>query len=179
MLKKGVGRNSLNVYLSSDRFLRRVFSLLRAGRILYMYIYIALAWRHGLHLSKILSTFFTRSLASDPASSHGDLIFKTLLHPEFGMRLFSPRPLFQNWFSLPLFPLTEEAPTSTLVFWPIISLFSSFPWSQSENICCLSFCMRSVRTTISSTRVRLQSTDSLTHILYFLRQAGRSWPTFF
>ena len=33
MLKKGVGRNSLNVYLSFDGFLRRVFSLLRAEGI--------------------------------------------------------------------------------------------------------------------------------------------------
>ena len=37
---------------------------------------------------------------------------------------------------------------------------------------------RFVRTAISSTRVRLRSTDSLTYILYFLQQAGRSWPTF-
>ena len=37
MLKKGVGRNSLNVYLSFDRFLRRVFSLLWAGEILHIY----------------------------------------------------------------------------------------------------------------------------------------------
>ena len=39
MLKKGVGRNSLNVYLSFDGFLRRVFSLLRANGILHIYIY--------------------------------------------------------------------------------------------------------------------------------------------
>ena len=38
MLKKGVGRNSLNVYLSFDGFLWRVFSLLRAGEILHIYI---------------------------------------------------------------------------------------------------------------------------------------------
>ena len=37
MLKMGVGRNSLNVYLSFDGFLRRVFSLLRAGEILDIY----------------------------------------------------------------------------------------------------------------------------------------------
>ena len=35
MLKKGVGRNSLNVYLSFDGFLRRVFSLLQASGILH------------------------------------------------------------------------------------------------------------------------------------------------
>ena len=37
MLKKGVERNSLNVYLSFDGFFRRVFFLLRAGGILYIY----------------------------------------------------------------------------------------------------------------------------------------------
>ena len=37
---------------------------------------------------------------------------------------------------------------------------------------------RFVRTTISSTRVRLRHTNSLTYILFFLQQAGRSWPTF-
>ena len=37
---------------------------------------------------------------------------------------------------------------------------------------------RFVRTTISSTRVRLRGTDSLTYILYFPWQGGRSWPTF-
>ena len=57
----GVGRNRLNVYLTFDGFLRRVFSLLRVDRILY--IYNALAWRHRFSLSKILSAFFTRSLA--------------------------------------------------------------------------------------------------------------------
>ena len=37
---------------------------------------------------------------------------------------------------------------------------------------------RFIRTTISSTRVRLRSTDSLAYILYFLQQPGQSWPTF-
>ena len=37
---------------------------------------------------------------------------------------------------------------------------------------------RFVQTTISFTRVRLHGTDILTNILYFLRQAGQSWPTF-
>ena len=47
------------------RFLRRIFSVLRAGKILYIFFY-ALAWRHRFFfLSKILSAFFTRSLARD------------------------------------------------------------------------------------------------------------------
>ena len=37
---------------------------------------------------------------------------------------------------------------------------------------------RFVRITISPTRVSLRGTDSLTYILFFLQQAGRSWPTF-
>ena len=37
---------------------------------------------------------------------------------------------------------------------------------------------RFVRTTISFTQVKLRGTDSLTHIFFFLQQAGRSWPTF-
>ena len=37
MLKKGVGRNSLNVFLSFDGFLWRVFSLLRAGGLYIIY----------------------------------------------------------------------------------------------------------------------------------------------
>ena len=71
-----------------DGFLRRVFSLLRVDRILY--IYNALAWRHRFFfLSKILSAFFTRSLG---IRSH----------------VLSQWPHLQNWYSLPLFPLTEE-----------------------------------------------------------------------
>ena len=35
-------------------------------------------------------------------------LYKTILHPELGIRLRSPRPLFQNWFSYSLFPLTER-----------------------------------------------------------------------
>ena len=93
-----------------DGFLRRVFSLLRAGGILYIYIYIALAWSHRYSLSKILSAFFTRSIGMRLAPSvHGDIYLP-------------------NWYSLPLFPQTEEGATSALGFWPIISpLSSSFP----------------------------------------------------
>ena len=72
-----------------DRFLRRVFSLLRVDRILC--IHKALAWRHGFFL-----------LVQDS--------FR-FLYPEFGARspppICSRRPLFQNWFSYSLFLLTE------------------------------------------------------------------------
>ena len=53
-------------------------------------LYMALAWRHRFFSCP---RFFPLSspgvLASYPGSTHGDLIFK-------------------NWYSLPLFPLTEE-----------------------------------------------------------------------
>ena len=52
---------------------------------------------------------FARSLARDsPHLFTTTSLIKTLLHPEFGTRLRSLRPLFQNWFSLPLFPQTER-----------------------------------------------------------------------
>ena len=86
MLKKGVGRNSLNVYLSFDGFLRRAFSLLQAGG----FIYIALAWRHRFLLSKILFCFSTRSLGMRLAPS---------VHDDISL---------QNWFFFTLFPLTER-----------------------------------------------------------------------
>ena len=72
-----------------DRFLWRVFSILRVNGILC--IHKSLAWRHGFFfLSKILSAFFTRSLARDsPRSVHTDLCSK-------------------NRFSFTLFPLTER-----------------------------------------------------------------------
>ena len=100
MLKKGIGRNSLNVYLSFDGFLWRIFSI---------------AGIKGAQLE--VSAIFVQSSIS-------------LLHPEFGIRsrVLSRRPHLQNWFSLPLFPLTEEGATSALGFWPIIlPLSSSFP----------------------------------------------------
>ena len=53
MLKKGVGRNSLNVYLSFWRVpSESIFSFTGWWTL---YIYIALAWRHRSFLSKILS----------------------------------------------------------------------------------------------------------------------------
>ena len=36
ILRKSIGRNSLNVYLAFDGFVRRVFSLLRASVVLYI-----------------------------------------------------------------------------------------------------------------------------------------------
>ena len=116
-----------------DGFLRRVFSLLRVDGILY--IYNALTWSHRFFfsLSKILSAFFTRSLARDSTPSvHDDISLKNPLHPELGIKLRSPRPLFQNWFSLPLFLLTEEGATSALEFWPIISLSLPFPGHRMQ-----------------------------------------------
>ena len=67
-----------------------------------------------------------------------------------------------------LFPLTKKKATSVfrVLANHLVSFFFPHPvW-------------RFVRTTISSTRVRLRGTDSLTHILFFLQQAGRIWPTF-
>ena len=71
-----------------DGFLWRVFSLLRAGRILY--IHNVLAWRHRSFLSQILSAFFTWSLGPRfTPSVHGDISL-------------------QNWFSYSLFPLMAK-----------------------------------------------------------------------
>ena len=148
-----------------DGFLRRVFSLLRVDRILY--IYNALDWRHRFFfLSKILSAFFIRSLSPRFASLFtATSLFKTLLHPELDMRLLSPRPLFQNWFSLPLFPLTEEGATSTLGSRPIINLFFSFLGHRVQT----SVGFHSIGDPFGPlslfTRLRLQGTDSLTQFL--------------
>ena len=73
-----------------DRFLQSVFSLLRAGKF---YIYIAMAWRHRVFLSKILSIF--PPVISAVVSIY--LITSTtvpqipflVLRPEFGAR-FAP-----------------------------------------------------------------------------------------
>ena len=40
MLRKSIGRNSLNVYLAFDGFIRRVFSLLRASGFFYIYLWL-------------------------------------------------------------------------------------------------------------------------------------------
>ena len=83
MLKKGVGRNSLNVYLSFDGFLRRVFSLIRAGEFTYS---------SGLKALVLLVQdyfrLFTRSLVRDsPPSVHDDICSKTnFLLPYFRRR---------------------------------------------------------------------------------------------
>ena len=93
MLKNGVGRNSLNVYLTFWRVpLESIFSF-TGGRnfvYIYIYIYIALAWRHRFFLSKILFRFFTRSL---------DMRLAPSVHDNISL---------QNWFSLSLFPLTKK-----------------------------------------------------------------------
>ena len=64
-IQLGVGRNSLKVYLSFRRIpLENIFLFYGLADLFIL----ALAWRYGFFLSKILSTFFTRSLARD--SSH-------------------------------------------------------------------------------------------------------------
>ena len=115
-----------------DGFHRRVFSLLRAGGILY--IYIALSWRHRSTCPRFFS--FSSPVISAVVSVY--LITSTtvpqipvlVLRPEFGTR-FAPSVhddiSLRNWYSLPLFMLTEEGATSALGFWPLISLFLSFP----------------------------------------------------
>ena len=60
-------------------------------------------------------------------------------------------------FLISFFRRREEGTTSVLRSQPIIWLPSSIFPRQA-------------------TRVRSQSTDSLTHIIYFLRQATRNWP---
>ena len=138
MLKKGVGRNSLKVYLFFHGFLRRVFSLLRAGEILdILYITYISLWLEDIDTS--CPRFYFASSPGDfggsfnmsyhfnycPANPGSGAsphlfttisLFKTLLYPELGMRLRSPPPLFQNWFSLTLFPLSDEGATSALGF---------------------------------------------------------------
>ena len=106
-----------------DGFLRRVFSLLRAGGI---YISIVL-WLEGIGSSSC-PRFFPLSSPGVLAQDSPHLftvasLFETLLHPEFGMRLRSPRPLFQNWFSYSLFPLTERR--CHFRFWVLANHFAS------------------------------------------------------
>ena len=61
-----------------DGFLRRVFSLLRAGG----FIYIALAWRHKVLLVQGSFRFFTWSLAWDsPPSVHDDISLQNSSSP--------------------------------------------------------------------------------------------------
>ena len=69
-----------------------------------------------------------------------------------------------------LFPISADEKGVTSVFRVLANNSASFSFLHPVR--------RFVRTTISSTRVRLRGTDSLTYILYFLQQAGRSWPTF-
>ena len=136
-----------------DGFLRRVFSLLRADRILY--IHNTLAWRHRSFLSKILSTFFTRSLA-------------------IRSRILSWQPHLQNWYSLPLFPLTEEGGYFRfgILANHLASIFFSVRRLLRTTICPVSpFFIHPV------TECKHLLAFTLTHILYFLRQAGRSSPT--
>ena len=131
-----------------DGFLRRVFSLLRVDRILY--IYNALAWRHRFFfLSKILSAFFTWSLG--PRSC-----------------ILSRRSHLQNWFSFTLFPLTGRRCHSCFrvlanhfasIFFLPLSVDSLGPLSLSPG--------HRMQTSVGF--------HSDPHS-YFLRQAVRNWP---
>ena len=77
-------------------------------------------------------------------------------------------PLSSKLISFFLFPLRKKKATSA--FRVLANHLASFFFPHTVR--------RFVRTTISSTRVRLRGTDSLTYIFYFLQLAGRSWPTF-
>ena len=140
MLKKGVRKNSLNVYLSfwcvpSES----IFSF--TGWQNFIYIYRALAWRHRFFLSKILFRFFTRSLGMRLTPS---------VHDDISL---------QNWFSLSLFPLMKKRglfplydSSQSFSFYLLLPLsgdslgllyvhiaHSLSIRSQSANICWLSF----------------------------------------
>ena len=137
-----------------DGFLRRVFSLLRAGRILY--IHNALAWRHRSSLSKILSAFFTQSLGPRfTPSVHGDISL-------------------QNWFSFTLFPLTERR--CHFRFRVLANHFASF-FFPVRRLLRTSICLVYPFFIHPVTECKHLLAFTLTHILYFFRQAGRSWPT--
>ena len=117
------------------RFLRGVFSCFTGWRTLYFHN--VLAWRHSFSfLSKILSAFFTRSLARDsPPSVHDDLCSKTNFpYPYFRCRK-------RSYFRFRIL-------TNHLTFF-FLSLVT-----ECKHL--LAF--------------------TLTHILYFLRQAVRNWP---
>ena len=113
MLKKGVGRNSLNVYLSFDGFLRRVFSLLRADGLPIIYGSGLKVW-----FPLVQDTFCLLPVISAVVSVY--LITSTtvpqipvlVLRPEFGTRfapICSRRHLSSKlFFFLTLFSLTER-----------------------------------------------------------------------
>ena len=112
MLKKGVGRNSLNVYLSFDRFLGEYFLFYGLAKF---YLYIALAWRHRSFLSKILFRFFTRSLGMRLAPSvHDDislskLIFFTHISADRRRCHFRLRVLANHFASIFLLSLSGDS----------------------------------------------------------------------
>ena len=121
-----------------DGFLRRVFSLLRAGEILYMHN--ALAWRHGSFLSKILSAFFTRSLGirSRILSRRPHLrklIFFTPLSADGRRGLFPLWDSSQSFSFYLLLPLSGDS--LGLLYVPLSHSLSIR--SQSANICWFPF----------------------------------------
>ena len=81
------------------------------------------------------------------------------LYPEFGARfasICSRRPLFQNWFSFTLFPLTERR--------------CHFRFRVLANHLASIFFLSLV------TECKHLLAFTLTHILYFIPQAVKNWP---
>ena len=138
-------------------------------------LYMALAWRHRFFfLSKILSTFFTRTLG-------------------IRSRVFSRWPHLQNSSSPGVWHETPFTATSVpkLIFFTLISADGwggYFLFEILANYLASFFfpVERLLRTTICPvspffihpvTECKHLLTFTLTHILYLLRQACRSWPT--
>ena len=129
----GTGRNSLIIYLS--------FPIDSCGEYFLFYgltdfmLYLVLAWRYGFFfLSRILSAFFIWNLGMRLASSHDDLIFKTLRHLESGMRSVHYDLCPKNWFSFSLFPLTGRCHFRFRVLANHLAFFLPFPghWVQTS-----------------------------------------------
>ena len=115
------------------------------------WIFFLLLWLEGISSScpRALFRFFTQSLGHS---------VQTSCHPNCFLKLIY----------LSLFLLMKKGVTSS--FRILANHLASFFFLHPVR--------RFVQTTISFTRVRLRGTDSLTYILYFLRQAGWSWPAF-
>ena len=134
-LRRGVGRNSLNVYLSWRVPSESIFLFYGLANLFIL----ALAWRHKVLLVQDSFRF---------------------LHPEFGREirphLFTTTSVPKNWFSFTLFPLTERR--------------CHFRFRVLDNHLAAIFFP-------PVTECKHLLAFTLTHILYFHGQAGRSWPT--
>ena len=95
-------------------FLWRIFSLLRADRLYGIFSSGLKIW--VLLLVQDSSRFLYPESWHETRVLSRRLHLQNSFHPEFGRRLRSPRPLFQNWFSYSLFPPTEKVATSVLGF---------------------------------------------------------------